>query len=466
VTRKHPANSDTASDPVDDRIATWNPTPDQPTTAPWVQFVRDVVTAAGPRTPRDAATVLRYCATYIQHTQTTGEPLDAHTLFDADHIAAYRQTLTGPAGTQAAITSTLRRLHPTIGLAGTTRQPRPDTPTHHHTTTTAAGDGGVSAADAVPVTPDDVTAAIATFAPQLIPTERWNQTADLVRTIVRRTHPTTTRRATHLCRDVSYLASWAVATHREPAIDVILDPVTIEQFLTTLLEQGRHNRSVATFASTLHTVREANGIPLGDTTRRSFPAPTPQTPYDDDTIDLIYTQANRVPSHARRTRILTALGLMFGAGARPGEVGSVTPDDVTCVDGRWFVHFTGSGRTVPVLDTYAEAIAEGANHARTTGDTYLIGGPSAQRTKRLSGLLNSKDRWSVTVSPTRAWATWFTVAASTPGLFAAPIDLYAATGLRTLTSSWDLLTLSADRRLTPTNTNTNNHTDTDIDQGA
>ena len=417
------------------KIATWLPagyTGSVSSPPDWIVFVRRVVTNAGPRTEQETTVGLRCCGQYVTWALAEGLALDDTTLFTADNVTRFKQTIKGPTTTRNAVGSILRRLHPDVGFASTTRKAAVKPPSSN------AGDAEViQIVERRPRLADDVIAEIERYVPTRLPAERWEPIADIVRQAVTLAGPTSPHRAKDLCREVAYLAAWVHSEHLTMVPTVVLAGATIEAFLDVLTAGGLPVRTVASFASNLHAVRESSGIPL-KVTRRKFASAAEKNPYNTFEVDRIYSLATRIPTRHRRRHATVALDLMFGVGAMPGEVAEVEPDHIIDTGGTVSVTLTHPVRTVQVLPNYADGVRAAAKDARTAGDRFLIGGAAAVRNKRLLSLLGAPV-WKVDVDTRRTWATWIIEVAATPDLYPHFLDLLSATGLHTLARIDELL---------------------------
>lgn len=426
----------TGPDAAQQLIATWTPRSGSPTPHA-LEWVRATVAAAGPRDVHEARRALRYALAYAEHLVAAGTPLDAAAVFAPEQVDTYRTTaMIGAKGSRWAASSFLKRLHPDVGLAGTTRHATDtdaDEPADEPVRDTE-GAAAAGTAPAVVVVSDEVDDVIAGYVPATLDPARWAIIADLVRTAVRRCAPARPGRARDLCRCVAYLAAWAHATRRPLRTDTILAASTIEAFIAVLDSGDVPARSTATFASNLHAVREAHGLPL-DVERRRFPAASPRGPYDTAEVDAFYATAAIAPRRARRRHLTAALDLILGAGAFPKDAAAATPDDVS-VDGAGCTLVRFADRTVPVLDDHAQSLLDCADEARAAGDQWLIGGGVERRQNRLSELFGSpkSPQWAIPFEATRGRTTWLIAASLDPGRYGGPLEFLDHAGLACFTS--------------------------------
>lgn len=416
---------------IAERIAAWSP-PDHDPDGAQQAFVRQVVAQAAPRTGSEARNTLSYCGAYVAWLTQAGHPLDAATAFGDELVGTYRaQLLAGrPKGSIDAICSHLRRLAPGVGLGGTTRRPGQEAPSP-----------ALSEAEPEAVLRAEVAGTIASYKPTRVADDRWAAVAAVVRQAVAAACPERPQRAADLLRSCAYLAAWVDAERRPVRIDTVLDGATIEAFIAVLARAGLVKRSLGTFSSNLHALREANGLPLR-VEQLELGRDRAKAPYDSDEVDAIFRQAARVPSTARRRHAKAALALIFGAGVKPGLCGWLPPQSIIEQDGvvvvrsvrpeRWddrltydedqlaaALGFEGAVRperirSVVALDSYAETLVAARDAALAAGDQLLLGGTSSRRNRRFSQLMkpHGQGPWVVEVDSKRAQLTWLAEAAA------------------------------------------------------
>lgn len=390
--------------------------------------------------------------------------------FTAEAVEAYKEDLDGAAGSKDARCSYLRRLHPAVGLAGTTRPAPAAAPIDAGAGDLDAGDLGTSDPDAgqpdaddhastpapdsvlaftlgdpAPPVSEEVAAMIARHQPQLLTASLWDVVGDLTRHVVANVGVQRPERAQLLMTDVAYLAAWTHSQHRPVTAETVLAGATIEAFLTVLTGM-RDERGVATVAANLHAVREANGVGC-DVVRRRFPAAAVKAPYTTAELDELYRQAGRIPSAGRRSRVRASMALLLGVGAAPGEcswaptsavvrdsegvwVGLGVPGDWNAaVDATTEAALaTVERRWVLALDDHADDLLAAKVHATATEQQFLLGGPGARRNGRLNRVLEgTSDTLTVPLDTTRARATWL-VDAAVSGRYPVITDLLDAAG--------------------------------------
>lgn len=416
---------------ISGRIAAWSP-PGDNLDGTQQAFVRMVVAEAVPRTDKEARTVLSYCGDYVVWLTQSGHALDVGTVFAEEFVSTYRtQALARrPKGTADAICSHLRRLAPGVGLGGTTRK------------LVQAPAPVVSAlAEAPPALSAAVAETITSYRPTRVAEDRWAAVAPMVRQAVTAASPARAQRAEDLLRCCAYLAAWVESKHRPVRIDTVLDGATIEAFSAVLARAGVTKRSLATFSSNLHALREANGLPLL-VERLQLGRARAKAPYEADEVDAIFRQAARIPTAARRRHAHAGLALSFGAGVKPGVCGWLPPESIIEQDGlvlvrsvhpeRWddrlaydedqLADALGYGAAVPperarsvvVLDRYADVLLAVRKAAVDAGDRLLLGGTAQRRNGRFCQLMRPgrDSKWVVEVDSKRAQLTWLAEAAA------------------------------------------------------
>lgn len=400
---------------VEAHIASWNGTGHADVEL--IEFIREAVQLAAPRSVAEARTCLSYCSKYAQWRRSTGRHLAYDTAFnraDIDEFLTDALPEDTKRGTRDAMRSHLMRLSSGVGLAGTTRPQRPK-----------------PALTLVPspCEPDDdgIAATIATWAPDRMAPEVWEQVADVVRHAVAAAGPERVGRAKDLMRAASYLAGWVAHQNRPLRPDVVFAAGTIEEFVALIAAEWP-NRSAATVASNLHALREGLGFPL-DRPRLEFPRAQAKLPYTPDEVAALYARARLVPSSGRRRYVLSALDLVFGAGLTGATAGLVEPGWLLDTPAGLLLRVPAAagparrsparqaldadiGATAPplrevlVLDEHADRLTANRDRAVRAGDTYMLGGTTTRRSGRYSTLMAPSRTFSVSADATRARLTW------------------------------------------------------------
>jgi hypothetical protein len=209
--------------------------------------------------------------------------------------------------------------------------------------------------------------------------------------------------AVRVVRALARLTEWGVAEGLPLDVEVVLDPDTVERFVTVGLKD---DRSRATYRAVLRRVG-----PLLTTTAPWEARPTAvarrqvAVPYSSEEIAELSADALAQPT-ARRVRAARALlALGAGAGLDGRWVARVVAEDVT-TDGGIVAVRVGepSARVVPVLARWEDEVLDLAASAR---DEFVVGGRSTSR-NRASALAaslvvgNSHPRFSAS----RLRSTW------------------------------------------------------------
>jgi integrase len=241
--------------------------------------------------------------------------------------------------------------------------------------------------------------------------------------------PSTTR----ALRVLSELVAWAVSEGMTLDPESILDPDTVERFVT----QGLHaDTSRATYRSVLRRIG-----PL--LTRKAPWEPRPARlarrqvaqPYTRAEVETLSRTAGRqsTPAKVRAARALLALGA--GAGLDGRWVTRVKAEDIT-VDGSVLLICVSdpAARAVPVLALWEREVVQLAS---TAGDEYLVGGNSTSRNRAsalASGLEIPPGHPRLSAARLRStWLLWHLEAGTRLP------ELAVAAGLKGITVLSDLL---------------------------
>lgn len=407
--------------PVQARIDEWRPKYLTSATMlpPWVEATRQAVANAAPRNSAECNNALRWVGEYLEARFEQGLPLDDEQVWSEDNIDKFLTVAYGlaPKGTRDAVKSHLRRTHPAVGYAGTTRRrnvttaspveppEQPAQPAVPPADLLREPEHGEGADEAVVGLPDRVLEVIGSYTAQRVAADRWDAVESYVRDAVTRIGPMTERHALTLMHHVTLLTAWTHHQAMPVRDDVVFDASNIETFLTqVLLSRSVEVRSVATYAANLHAARELLGLPL-DVPRRQFPKAKRKEPYGEAEVAAVFAQVAALPRDERRRYVRAALNLLFGAGLLPGESGLVRPGDIR-KEGL-LVLVTVDGREVAVLGDYADAVVSDRNAAVAAGEEWMLGG-GADRAGRFNDLMRARrsGRWAVEVDSTRARRTW------------------------------------------------------------
>lgn len=389
----------------------------------------ELVTAAAPRSPREASWAMSHTYRFLLWaSSTTGQPPAAAMLRDSTLIDEF-VTATRNRSTRSYL-SRVAAGSMTPAERQVVSRPAPPAPTT------------VAHAELTRETQDLVTATIDRFEPSRIDAGRWQRVRPVVADVVGRVGVARPQRALDLCRSAAYLACWVDAQHLPLEADVVFDGERIEAFLDVLVRSGAPTRSVATHASNLHALRDVLGLPAGRR-RRPFARNDTGGPYTSAEIDRFFVQADHLVTPHRRRYVNSALLLLFGAGATPADVVWAEPADVEHDSaGAVTVRLRHPERVVRVLAGYGEALVAAAASAHSAGERFLIGATTlVHRDNRLHQIL--AGRWestaAVDVSSARARTTWLVEAAAEPGRYPTIVEMLAEAGYQTLQRYTELI---------------------------
>lgn len=220
------------------------------------------------------------------------------------------------------------------------------------------------------------------------------------------------------------LARWASAEGIPLDRERILDPDTVERFVTLALGG---ERSRATYRAELRRVgplltRKAPWEPRPVAIARRQLAP----PYCDEEVGILLQDAFDQPSESRRRAAVAMVVFGVGAGLDGRWVTRVAGPDVTGHHGYVTVRVgQPSARTVVVIDAYEELALALAD---TAGDQYVVGGRSVsnRRTGQLVERLVTPTGHP-RLAPARLRSTWLLWHLENQTRL---LDLCAAAGLR------------------------------------
>jgi hypothetical protein len=224
---------------------------------------------------------------------------------------------------------------------------------------------------------DEFRLRVATYCPRGVPSARWEAVRDFVTDCAGQVPVAGWSSTTRTLRVLSQLAVWANENGIAIEAESILDPDTVERFVTQGL---RADASRATYRSVLRRIgplltRKAPWEPRPATLARRQVA-QPYTPAEIETLSR-GARCQSTPAKVRTARALLALGA--GAGLDGRWVARVKAEDIT-VDGSVVLVCVGdpAARAVPMLALWEREVVDLASNA---GDEYLVGGYSTSRNR-------------------------------------------------------------------------------------
>jgi hypothetical protein len=239
--------------------------------------------------------------------------------------------------------------------------------------------------------------------------------------------------ATRTLRTLTRLAAWALQQGIALDPEVVLDPDTVERFVTEGLSG---DRSRATYRAVLRRIG-----PLLTTRAPWEPRPISvarrqvAAPYTSAEVELLRGDADRQSTGPMRRAARALLALGAGAGLDGRWITRVTAGDVVDDGGALLVRVrVPAARAVPVLADWENEVRELAANA---GDEFLVGGVSRSRNR--AGALTASLKvppGHPRLSAARLRSTWLLTHLSAGTRLP---ELAAAAGLQGVTVLSDLL---------------------------
>lgn len=280
----------------------------------------------------------------------------------------------------------------------------------------------------------EVTAWLERYEPQFVPPSLWReQLRDFVMPAVGKLAPATPSSAGEIARALTRISTWCLSQGFPLTWDQILDPDTVERFVSVGITDDRCRGTYRALLRRLGPAltSKAPWEPRPEPLSRRHLAP----PYSPKELDGLWQDAQHqsTPARLRAGKALIALGAGVGLDGR--WVSRVTADDLIRRGGIVFVRVREPvAREVPVLARWE---LEVVRLAATAGDQFLVGGHSLSRNR--AGFLACKFQVAhghPPLSAPRLRSTWLvhhlTVGTRLP-------ELAKAAGLAGVTVLSDLL---------------------------
>jgi hypothetical protein len=199
-----------------------------------------------------------------------------------------------------------------------------------------------------------------------------NQLRDFVVSAVVGLGPVGLSSAGSTVRVLTRISAWCLSEGMPLDWEVVLDPDTVERFISVGVKQ---HRSRGTYRATLRRLgplltSKAPWEPRADAVNRRRVA----APYSANELELLWRDAQHqaTPARLRAGQALIALGA--GAGLDGRWSTRVAAEDITCGDGVVFVRVGDpSARVVPVLACWEKLVLK---LTASAGDEFLVGGRS------------------------------------------------------------------------------------------
>jgi hypothetical protein len=215
------------------------------------------------------------------------------------------------------------------------------------------------------------------YRPQGVDADCWHHVRPFVLQLASQLGLTEVASAARVVRALARLGGWCVKEGLPLDVELVLDPDTVERFVSLGL---RDNRSRATYRAVLRHIgplltRHAPWEPRPAIVARRQVA-KPYAPFE---VDILRIDAEQQPTYRRGHAARALLALGMGAGLDGRWVARVAATDVVERDGVVLVRVgQPSPREVPVL---AEWEGEVLQIASSAGDEFLVGGRSMSRNR-------------------------------------------------------------------------------------
>jgi hypothetical protein len=215
------------------------------------------------------------------------------------------------------------------------------------------------------------------YRPQRLSVAAWTEVRPFVVECAERLDLGDGPAALRTIRVLACLAAWAVRDGLPLEVEVVLDPDTVERFVSVGIAEDRCR---ATYRAVLRRVGPKVTAKAPWESRRAAVAHRQvAVPYSVEEIKWLSTDAlvQPTPRRVRAARAVLALGA--GAGLDGRWVARVWACDVTTAGGVVLVRVgEPSARVVPVLAGWEEEVLDLASSA---GDEFLVGGRSTSRNR-------------------------------------------------------------------------------------
>ena len=284
-------------------------------------------------------------------------------------------------------------------------------------------------------TTDVVATRLACYIPTSVDSATWHAIRPWVKETSSRLDLQFPSQVTLAMKALSHIAAWADGQGVPLDTELLLSPDILERYRLTGM-RALSERSRATEISRLR--RIARSV----TVAAPWPAPPAKTgratispPYSTAEVAALWSDAQHQSTGFRRHAMAALLTLTLGAGLRPGEIFTVTADNLSDQDGVLAVSVAGtSARCIPVRVHYADRLRSLANKAGA-GPIVLSQRQGRDRANALLSTFDQSTR-SPALSMTRLRATWLAEVLATPIIVA---DLLAVAGIGSARALSDVL---------------------------
>jgi hypothetical protein len=224
---------------------------------------------------------------------------------------------------------------------------------------------------------NEIARRIEGYVPRVLPAPEWEAIRPFVISTLTASEPAGLAAMERNARVLTLIASWCQQQGITLDVETVLDPDTVERFCSTGLDK---TPSRASYRATLRALGRAL---TKDAPWEPKPEPMPPRPvappYTETELAILWEDANRqsTPARRRASRALIALGA--GAGLDGRWARKVCGTDV--VRKGWIVCVrvgAPSPRSIPVLAEWEDEICKLAEEA---GEQYLVGGSTTHRNR-------------------------------------------------------------------------------------
>jgi hypothetical protein len=273
---------------------------------------------------------------------------------------------------------------------------------------------------------------LARYAPRTLDRDRWESLRSFVVPMVLALAPAGPPIAARYARGLTRLADWCLVEGLPLDLEIVLDPDTIERFISSLPK----NRSTSTYRADLRRIgrrltKQAPWEPLPEPLSRRAVA----APYSPKELADLRRFAGNQSTRERKRRAIALIALGAGAGLDGRWCTKIQPEDLLRTPAGMLVRVGAPNpRVVPILRGFQADLEE---LPLTPDDEVVVGGAYRER-KRASDLVTRLDPAPgfPRLSLSRLRSTWLvhhlTIGTRLP-------ELAAAAGLVGVTVLSDLL---------------------------
>lgn len=305
------------------------------------RFVEEMIVGAIPAdsdvAPNKVRDARRYATDYLDWCLESDATLSV-TLFESDAVESYKSHLLDAEmakGSVDARVSHLKRLHPSVGLDGTTRVRRAP-----ESIAESAPTGPIEPLDHPPQATPELIESMMELRPLRCPVRVWAEIGPVVAAGVSRVPNLGASRARALMRSGALLAGWVRSSGRPLRVELVFHASTVSSFATTF-ERNANRGSLTTHVSNIRSIQRAIGLEVAPPLVWERPKhgaddreARERIVSDDAAIDDLFKATAKVRSAKRRLHLHALFTLVFGAGYFPRELGWARHGHLVEIDGR------------------------------------------------------------------------------------------------------------------------------------